>query len=419
MSATTSPRQPEGALGRPAEADVRPAAADGAARARPRMIRLHAVSAEDVLVPVAAAVSAIALVWFPYENVLPFSGVLGFWVCWYITFLVLYCGVTAVRAGRRAMVDRGVAAATTTAGVFALAIILEQVGYVVLRGWPAVSHLNFFTQTMVAAGPLQPLTVGGILHAVVGSLEQLGLATAFSVPLGITAALFLAEIGGPRAQPVRVIVTAMTALPEIVAGLFIYTMVIITLGMHACGFAASLALTVMMLPIVTRGAEVILRLVPNNLREASYALGGNHARTTWYVVLPTARAGLTTVSILGMARAVGETAPLLFTAGFTNEMNANPFSGPQSGLPILIWDFIRKNPTQTMIERGFGAGLALMIMVLVLFSAARLLGGKAPGEMTRRQRRRLARDSAVAGRSPSAPPAPSAGQEAQWQGVGL
>jgi phosphate transport system permease protein len=213
-----------------------------------------------------------------------------------------------------------------------------------------------------------------------------------------------------------VIVTAMTALPEIVAGLFIYTMVIITLGLHACGFAASLALTVMMLPIVTRGAEVILRLVPNNLREASYALGANHARTTWYVVLPTARAGLTTVSILGMARAVGETAPLLFTAGFTNEMNANPFSGPQSGLPILIWDFIRKNPTQTMIERGFGAGLALMVMVLVLFSAARLLGGKAPGEMTRRQRRRLARDAAVAGPSAASPPA---GQGAPWQGVGL
>jgi phosphate transport system permease protein len=416
MSATTSPRHPEDALGRPVAVDVRPGVPDGAARPGPRMIRLHAISAEDVLVPAAAAVAAIALVWYPYENVLPFSGVLGFWVCCYIAFLVLYCSVTALRAGRRAMVDRGIVAATTTAGIFALAVILEQVGYVALRGWAAVRHLNFFTQTMVTTGPLQPLTVGGILHAVVGSLEQLGLATAFSVPLGIIAALFLAEIGGARAQPVRVIVTAMTALPEIVAGLFIYTMVIITLGLHDCGFAASLALTVMMLPIVTRGAEVILRLVPNNLREASYALGGSHAKTVRYVVLPTARSGLTTVSILGMARAVGETAPLLFTAGFTNSMNTNPFSGPQSGLPILIWDFIRKNPSQTMIERGFGAGLALMIMVLVLFTAARLLGGKAPGEMTRRQRRRLARDAAVAGPGAERPPA---GQGAPWQGVGL
>jgi phosphate transport system permease protein len=395
MSTTTS-RGPEQVIGRPpGDATPRPGGdgRGGAAPAPPRRIRLHAVTAEDVLVPAAAAVAAVALVWYPYENVLPFSGVLGFWICWYVAFLLLYGGVTALRAGRRAMVDRFVAAATATAGIFVLAVIVDQVGYVALRGWPAVKHANFFTQTMATAGPLQGLNIGGVLHAMVGSLEQLGLATAFSVPLGLTAALFLAEIGGPRAQPVRVIVTAMTALPEIVAGLFIFTLVIITFGLQTSGFAASLALTVMMLPIVTRGAEVILRLVPNNLREASYAMGGSHARTVWYVVLPTTRAGLTTVSILGMARAVGETAPLLFTAGFTNYMNANPFSGPQSGLPIVIWDFIRKNPTQNMIERGFGAGLALMLMVLVLFTAARLLGGKAPGEMTRRQRRRLARDT--------------------------
>jgi phosphate transport system permease protein len=196
-----------------------------------------------------------------------------------------------------------------------------------------------------------------------------------------------------------VIVTAMTGLPEIVAGLFIFTMAIVTLGLHQSGFAGSLALTVMMLPIITRGAEVILRLVPGTLREASYALGGSHARTVWHVVLPTARAGLTTVSILGMARAVGETAPLLFTVGFTNAMNANPFSGPQSSLPILIWDFIRQYPKGQMTERGFGAGLALMVMVLVLFGAARLLGGKAPGELTRRQRRRVARDRAVPARA--------------------
>jgi phosphate transport system permease protein len=403
MSATTSPWRPDDAVARAPAGGAVPGGdgQDGTAAARRplRIIRLHALTAEDILVPAVAAVSAAALVWYPYENVLPFSGVLGYCLCWYVAFLLLYGGVTALRSGRRAMVDRVVAAGTTTAGIFALAIILDQVGYVFVRGWPAVRHLNFFTQTMVLAGPLQPLTIGGVLHALVGSLEQLGLATAFSVPLGITAALFLAEIGGARAQPVRVIVTAMTGLPEIVAGLFIFTMAIVTLGLHQCGFAGSLALTVMMLPIVTRGAEVILRLVPNTLREASYALGGSHARTVWHVVLPTARNGLTTVSILGMARAVGETAPLLFTVGFTNSINANPFSGPQTSLPILIWDFIREYPKGQMTERGFGAGLALMAMVLVLFSAARLLGGKAPGELTRRQRRRVARDRAVPARA--------------------
>jgi len=174
--------------------------------------------------------------------------------------------------------------------------------------------------------------------------------------------------------------------------------VILTLGTQQDGFAAALALTVMMLPIVTRASEVMIRLVPNSLREASYALGASQWRTVWNVVLPTAKSGLTTVSVLGMARAVGETAPLLFTAGFTNYFNANPFHGPQSGMPLLIWDFIRISPTAPMIERGFGAALALLTMVLILFVAARILGGTAPGELTRRQRRRIARDARVADR---------------------
>jgi phosphate transport system permease protein len=139
----------------------------------------------------------------------------------------------------------------------------------------------------------------------------------------------------------------------------------------------------------------MLRLVPNSLREASYALGASQWRTIWNVVLPTARSGLTTVSVLGMARAVGETAPLLFTAGLTNFLNANPFHGPQTGLPLLIWAFIKITPSQIMIERGFGAGLALLVMVLILFTAARVLGGKAPGELTWRQRRRIARDARI------------------------
>jgi phosphate transport system permease protein len=268
---------------------------------------------------------------------------------------------------------------------------------VLVRGRPAVFHLNFWTQTMKLAGPLQPLTDGGVLHGLVGSLEQLGIASLFSVPLGVLAALFLAEVGGPLAQPIRIIVTAMTGLPEIVAGLFIYATVLLTLGTRQDGFAAALALTVMMLPIVTRASEVMLRLVPNSLREASYALGGSQWRTVWNVVLPTARSGLTTVSVLAMARAVGETAPLLFTSGFTNFLNANPFSGPQTALPILIWDDITRNPRGTMIDRGFGAGLALMIMVLVLFITARALGGRAPGQLSRRQRRRIDRDARLSG----------------------
>jgi phosphate transport system permease protein len=381
MATTSTPQTPETNLAVPAQATPE------------RRIRLRPVTADEVYPPLGAAAGAIALVWVLYERVLPFTGALGFWLCCYGVFLILYAAVTAMRYGRRAVVDRLAAVAAASAGLFALGVIADQILYIAFRGWPAIRHLNFWTQTMKVTGSLQPLTSGGVLHGMVGSLEQLGIATVLAVPLGIVAAVFLAEVGGALAHPVRVIVTAMTALPEIVAALFIYATVILTLGTRQDGFAGALALAVMMLPIVARGGEVMLRLVPNNLREASYALGASQWRTVWNVVLPTARSSLTTVSVLGMARAVGETAPLLFTTGLTNFLNANPFHGPQAGMPLLIWTFIRITPTANMIERGFGAGLALLLMVLILFTAARVLGGKAPGELTRRQRRRIARDA--------------------------
>jgi phosphate transport system permease protein len=381
MTATSPTETPETSLAIPART------------APERRIQLRPVTADEIYPPLGAAAGAIALVWVLYERVLPFTGALGFWLCCYGVFLILYAAVTAMRHGRRGVTDRLAAVAAGTAGLFALGVIADQIGYITFRGWPAITHLNFWTQTMKTTGQLAPLTSGGVVHGMVGSLEQLGIATLLAVPLGILAAVFLAEVGGALAHPVRVIVTAMTALPEIVAGLFIYATVILTFGTRQDGFAAALALAVMMLPIVTRGAEVMLRLVPNSLREASYALGASQWRTTWNVVLPTARSGLTTVSVLGMARAVGETAPLLYTSGLTNFLNANPFHGPQTGMPLLIWVFIRITPTPNMIERGFGAALALLLMVLILFTAARVLGGKAPGELTRRQRRRIARDA--------------------------
>jgi phosphate transport system permease protein len=383
--------------------ETRHAHPTAAPRSAPERIRLHAVTADEVFPLLGSAAGAIALVWVLFQRVLPFTGALGFWVCCYGVFLILYAAVTAMQSGRRAVTDRLAAVAAASAGLFALAVIVVQIGYIAFRGWPAVTHLNFWTQTMQATGSLQPLTSGGVVQGMVGSLEQLGIATLLAVPLGVLAAVFLAEVGGLLAHPVRVIVTAMTALPEIVAGLFVYATVILTLGTRQDGLAAGLALTVMMLPIVTRASEVMLRMVPNSLREASYALGASQWRTVWNVVLPTARSGLTTVSVLGMARVVGETAPLLFTAGLTNFLNANPFHGPQTGMPLLIWAFIRITPSANMIERGFGAGLALLLMVLILFIAARVLGGKAPGELTRRQRRRIARDARtrpITGRKP-------------------
>jgi phosphate transport system permease protein len=247
---------------------------------------------------------------------------------------------------------------------------------------------------MAITGPLSPLSTGGIIQAIAGTGEQIGLATLFSVPLAVAAALYLAEVGGPMARPVRVIVEAMTALPDIIAGLFIYALFLLTLGFHKSGLAAALALTVTMLPIIARACEVVLRLVPGTLREAAYALGSSQWRTVWNVVLPTARSGLATAVVLGMARGIGETAPVLVVSGVSNTLNLNPLQGPQVSLPLFIWTYVHVlGTTPGYIARGFGAAFALVIVVLLLFGLARRLGGSAPGELTRRQRRRLARQA--------------------------
>jgi phosphate transport system permease protein len=241
------------------------------------------------------------------------------------------------------------------------------------------------------------LSVGGVLHAIVGTLEQIGLGTLFAVPLGLLAATFLAEVGGRMARPTRTIVEAMTALPDVIAGLFIYALFILTLGMQKSGLAASLALAITMMPIVARASEVVIRLVPGTLREAAYALGSSQWRTVLNVVLPTARSGLATAVVLAMARGIGETAPVLVVSGVTKEFNFNPLSGPQVSLPLYIWEYAHiEAVNDTIVTRAFGAAVALIVVVMLLFALARRLGGAAPGELTRRQRRRLARQGARA-----------------------
>lgn len=370
-----------------------PPTAEAPAAAPPapeRRVVLHRISLDSVLALLGSLAAALALTWLVYERILPLSGALGFWLLWYLLFLAVYGTVTAMVWGRRAVTDRLIALVMASTGILIVFIILDQIGYTIYRGGPALEHPNFFTQTMELAD-VPDLATGGVVHAILGSVEQMGIATAIAVPLGILAALFLAEVGGRMARPVRSLVEAMTSLPEIVAGLFVYALYVLTLGFERSGLAAGLALTVMMIPFVARSSEVMLRLVPNNLREASYALGASHWRTVWTVVLPTARSGLTTAVVLGMARAIGETAPVLLTDGLSKYMNADPAHGWQTSLPLFIYDAV-KQPQQTMIQRGFGAALVLIVVVLVLFTIARVAGGKAPGELTRRQRRRIARD---------------------------
>ncbi|MFE0460160.1 phosphate ABC transporter permease PstA [Kitasatospora sp. NPDC058965] len=369
----------------PLERDAMAEAAPITHPAPERRRKLGGVTRAEVVSLLAAAGSALALDWLLYERVLPFSGAQGFLLLWYLFFLGLTYAIGVAQWPALHVRERLVSLVAWSAGLLLFVLIGLQLSFLVIRGRTALGHANFLTQTMIHTSAVSTLDSGGALHAVVGTLEQIGLATLFAVPLGIAAAVYLSEVGGRAARPVRILVEAMTALPSIVAGLFVLGVVILTAGLEPSGFAASLALTVMMMPIITRAAEVVIRLVPGTLREASLALGASQWRTVWNVVLPTARPGLATAVILGMARGIGETSPVLLTAGFTAGMNYNAFSGHQVSLPLYIWNYIRQ-PYPVMVTRGFAAALTLMLLVLVLFVTARVIGGNRPGGPTRRQR---------------------------------
>ncbi|MEV8391756.1 MULTISPECIES: phosphate ABC transporter permease PstA [unclassified Streptomyces] len=343
--------------------------------------------ATDTYALFGSAAAAIGLTSLLYVWLLPFNGVIGFLVIGYVLFLGLYALLVSFDEDGPTVRDRLAGVVVRSVGLVMVVALAFVIVYTLWEGRKALPHLNFFTEDMTLAGPLDPLSAGGILHAIVGTLEQILIALVLTVPAGLVCAVFLNEVPGRFARFVRTIVEAMTALPSIVAGLFIYATAILALGTGKSGFAASLALGVMMLPIIIRAADVVIRLVPGSLREASYALGTSRWRTAWHVVLPTARSGLTTSVILGTARGVGETSPVLLTAGFTAEMNADPFNGPQVSLPLATFEFV-KSPEPSMIARGFGTAATLMALVLLLFVLARLIGGRAPGKLTRRQTHR-------------------------------
>jgi phosphate transport system permease protein len=253
-------------------------------------------------------------------------------------------------------------------------------------------HSNFYTEDMSTAGPLAPLTKGGMAHALVGTLWMVGIAVILTVPLGLVAAVYLDMTRSRPARLFRTMVEAMTALPSILAGLFIYALWILTLGNGRSGLAAALALSVMMLPYIIRAADLALRLVPANLREASAALGAPSWRGEWQVVLPTARSGLATAVILGIARAIGEASPVLLTAGFTSYMNADPLHGAMVSLPLETLKLVQADvPAYT--TRAFGCASFLLLVIVVLFLIARKIGGWGPGHLTPRGQRRVVQAS--------------------------
>ncbi|MGW1162680.1 PstA family ABC transporter permease [Streptomyces sp. NPDC002519] len=308
----------------------------------------------DVYAMLGAAASALSLTWLLFGWLLPFNGAVGFVLMAYGMFLLVYALLVSFDEDGPAIVDRIMAVVVRSTGVLLVVILGFVVFYALIEGRKALVHLNFFTEDMQMAGPLEPLSVGGALHAAAGTLITIVIALAVTVPAGLVCAVFLNEVPGPFARFVRTIVEAMTALPSIVAGLFVYATAILGLGLDQSGLAASLALSVMMLPIIIRAADVVIRLVPGTLREAAYAMGTSRWRTVWHIVLPTCRSGLTTSVILGTARGIGETSPVLLTAGFTSELNLDPLHGPMVSLPLATFEFVKSRADHDLPRLRYG-----------------------------------------------------------------
>ena len=346
------------------------------------MIRLR-----DVMAMVGALFAAVATAGLLWQEISPFSGVLGFVIVAWCLFVLYYALLVSFDEDRPTLRDRVSAVVVQSLAALVLAALGFIIVYTAWRAWPALRHLNFYTQDGRLGGPLSPLTESGALHAIVGTLIELAISMGIAVPLGLLAAVFMNEVPGRYARFVRIVIDAMTAMPDVLAGLFIYATLILIFGFEKSGLAAGCALAVTTMPIVCRASDVVLRLMPGGLTEASYALGAGQWRTVRHVTLPTVRSGLATAVILGAARAIGETAPVLLTAGATDYLQFNPKSGPMMSLPLMAYQSVLE-PQPVEVARGFGAAALLLVLVLLLFGIARKIGGRGPGQLSPGQRRR-------------------------------
>jgi phosphate transport system permease protein len=278
--------------------------------------------------------------------------------------------------GIRRVKDRAFTAFLWASALLALAPLVLITVYVVGKGIGALS-VNFFTKE--PAGPLNPQD-GGIVQSFIGSGIMVGIATLISVPLGILAAVYLAEYGrGRLASTIRLVAEVLLSTPSIVAGAFIWSLVVVTLGSFS-GLAGALSLVVLMWPIVARAAEEVLKLVPQELREGALALGLPRWKVTARVVVPTAGAGIMTAVMLAVARALGETAPILLTALGNDYVNVHP-TDEMDAVPLRVYDYAR-TPVEALHTIAWGGALVLLFVVLCLSVGARILSA--------RQQKRLA-----------------------------
>ena len=299
-----------------------------------------------------------------------------------LCYLIAIAVISGIFEGRRKATDRVVRGLVTSAFVLAVVPLVSTLWTVLANGMSVISW-DFITQ--VGGSHFDPETLAvkympGALQAIVGTLIITGIAALISVPIGILTAVYLVEYALPN-NPLRRMITflvdVMTGIPSIVAGLFAFSFFVLLLGPKNSfsGFSASVALSVLMIPIVVRSTEEMLRLVPHELREASLALGVPRSTTIIRVVLRTAASGIVTGVVLATARIVGETAPIFIAASFTDNFNANPFSGPMQTLAVMAYTSYSFPGTdiQASQNQAWGAALLLVVLVILFNLVARVI----------------------------------------------
>ena len=306
---------------------------------------------------------------FAIVAISPLKGKLGFALTLIFMAIITATTISWIRRDRKAATN-----STTTVLVYITAafvmIPLVSILYEIVKLGSVAFNFGIFTTDMSRTSSESPFTEGGLLHAVIGTAYIVAFAALISTPIGILTALYIVEVKGRFAGLVRFFVQAMSGVPSIVAGLFIFAVWMIQLGNAYSGIAGSFALTILMIPTIARTTEEVLKLIPQDLREAGLALGATQWRTVAMVIVPAARSGLVTAIILGVARVVGETAPLLLTVGGADAINLNPAQGNMSAFPYYVWKNLLIG-NENAVSRAWLGVFVLMALVLMIFTLAR------------------------------------------------
>ena len=336
--------------------------------------KIHGLSTDERIEYAVALASGVHLALL-VRLLLDWDDLMGTSLLAVVAFIAVHFLIVRSSSSAEVALDKCVTTVMWTIGVLIVAVLLWMVAFVTIRGMKQLS-LSFLQEDMRTVSALDE--GGGAYHAIIGTIEQVGIATLAVVPVAILTAVYLHEIKGRMAGLIRFIVDALSGLPSIVAGLLIFT-----IWPHPAGIKASAALLILAIPIVTRGAEEVLRTVSDGLRESSLALGAPQWRMIMKVVLPTAQAGLLTVTLLAVARMVGETAPVILTAFGNSATNYDVFHGNQASLSLFVYDLIRV-PDQLSNDRAWAGALLLLILVLIVFVAARLALARSERRLGRR-----------------------------------